>query len=622
MCGIAGQFNRSGQAFSPAQKEFIFNALKRRGPEAKGEKSFALPAGQLELFHRRLSIIELSEEGQQPMQSASGRCWISFNGEIYNYQAIRTALSQEYVKLNTLSDTEVIMAAYEQWGLQTMLDKIDGMFAFALFDQKENKLFLVRDRLGKKPLYYSWTGQALFFSSDIRIVKAQLPQAQLDLASLDYYLTELSSPQPHTIWQEIKQVPPAQLLELELQSGAPQLSTYWRLKKKEPLDLNLNEALEQTENMLRKAIRKRLVSDVPIACFLSGGVDSGLITALMAEESSQRVPSFTIGFAEAIDMNEFAEAKALAQRYDCDHHEIVVEDQLFDQLEDLMDYFGEPFADASILPSSLVCQAVSKEYKVALSGDGGDELFGGYPDYGLAFRSSQFAKKYPQNQYLISQLDKLLNRLKGKKENMGAYYAYLQLPPEKRLFRQMGFWSKEALYAQKQAPKAQEHLQTIWSNFAGSGTAVDQLMRSSLHSRLLNDYLPKVDRASMYHSLEVRSPFLDIDLLNFAFNLPDELKFYQNQNKFLLKQLAKTKIDPQILNRPKKGFSIPIGDWLRGSAKNWGEELLQQLKKRPYFQAHYLDTLWENHQKASNNADALRIWTLLCFELWAEKHLD
>lgn len=297
--------------------------------------------------------------------------------------------------------------------------------------------------------------------------------------------------------------------------------------------------------MLRKAIRKRLVSDVPIACFLSGGVDSGLITALMAEESSQRVPSFTIGFAEAIDMNEFAEAKALAQRYDCDHHEIVVEDQLFDQLEGLMDYFGEPFADASILPSSLVCQAISKEYKVALSGDGGDELFGGYPDYGLAFRSSQFAKKYPKNQYLVSQLDKIMSRLKGKKENMGAYYAYLQLPAEKRLFRQMGFWSKEALYTQKQAPNAQKHLQTVWNNFAGSGTAVDQLMRSSLQTRLLNDYLPKVDRASMYHSLEVRSPFLDIDLLNFAFSLPDELKFYQNQNKFYSSNWPKPKLIPK-----------------------------------------------------------------------------
>lgn len=622
MCGIGGYISKSreykGEAFLAACDE----SMCQRGPDQHGR----LVEGNIGLVHRRLSIIDLSESGRQPMTDISGRLSITYNGEIYNYRELKVELLQKGCHFRSGSDTEVILQGYLIWGFKGLLERLEGMFAFAIYDRQEQILCFARDQFGKKPLYYYQDDTCFLFASDIRPIHKEVKQRlTLDLETIDYYLSELTSPQPHTIWKEIKQLPPAGYLVISLTDFGLIAGTYWKLPRNEPMAVSLEDAVQQTESLLTKAILKRTVADVPVGCFLSGGIDSGLVVSLLATYSSEKVRTFSVGFDG--ENNELPDARIVAERYQTDHHEIIITPSIIDDLPKLLQYVGEPFADSSLLPSYYVCKAMGGQLKVVLSGDGGDELFGGYSQYFLAYKTDRFLANHPAgwSAWLSAQADKLIARAKGKNENAGAYLHYARLSGAERLFRQMGFTEaeKQNLYKADAKPKVPSFFSS-WSNHCWeenqSNSLTSTIMEASLHTRLLNDYLVKVDRASMINSLEVRSPFLDKELAAFAFSLPDEWKFSGAIPKYILKKLASRYFDPAVFTKPKRGFGFPLEKWLHKDFQRRLQELTDPgapLYKMGLFDqktvGHFVDQFYHGTPGLGH-----RIWALLCMDEWSK----
>lgn len=629
MCGIVGIVNRHSKRVPVSMLHKMSSYLKERGPEHRGD----YVEGAVGLGHTRLSIIDLDARSHQPMLVSDNSIVITYNGEIYNFRFLKKQLQQEGVSFTTTSDTEVLLKGYRAWGMDKLLRLVRGMFAFAIWDKRKEKFYLSRDFFGKKPLYYYRDDESFLFSSDIRSIWSQRKEKlSIDYESVDYYLSEISMPQPKTIWKEVKQLAPASYLELDLAKWGGKLREYLKLKPQPIQDISLPEAIEETEVRVKEAIKRRLIADVPIGCFLSGGVDSGLVVALLAQQSPEPVKTFSVGLSHGA-MNELPEAKIVAERYQTEHQEIILEPNVLEILPNLIDYFGEPFADASMIPSFYVTQAISKTLKVALSGDGGDELFGGYDDYGLAYRSGEYLKSYPNRtvRSVRTWLDKIVNRFDSRKENMGAYAAYLRKTPAQKLFRDVGFpFERTDLYFEDsplwKTSFIGPYLDDLWelSEQNSNENVVDVLMRSSLKTRLLNSYLVKVDRMAMLNSLEVRSPFLDFDLAEWAFSLPADLKFNQTTNKLLLKKLAVKHVDANMLNRPKKGFGIPVYRWLREEMYDWMRDILspEQLKKRGLFNVSSVQRLIKEHREGKTNQHTNKLWALICLELWFQSFID
>ena len=621
MCGIAGKIRfRKSEELNECVK-IMTDFLHERGPDASGYWSDE----NLCFGHTRLSIIDLSVNANQPFITDDDNYVISYNGEVYNYLDLRSSLEKYGYKFRTESDTEVILNGFLCWG-ESVFEKLDGMFSISIYDKLKKKVFLARDPFGKKPLYYFIDENCFLFSSDIRSIWfLKHSQLTIDFNSLDFYLTECSIPQPNSIWNEIKQVEPGTYQIINIKNRTIKTSRYFQLENTiSPYDYTIHEVLEITEDLLRKAIIKRTVADVPVGCFLSSGTDSGLVVSILASNSIERINTFTCGFKDS-DMNEIPEAEELAGKYHTKHISIKVDSSGLDEVENIVRYFGEPFADYGSIPSFLISREMSKNFKVALSGDGGDELFGGYEDYGLSARSEFFLEKYPKRpiREFVVILDKLFSRVVPKRENFGAYNHYLQTPGSWRLFRQMGFTAKEKLLLYDKFPfehrnNAIERLQRIWdSHPANSDT--DQLMKASLSTRLLNDYLVKLDRTSMMNSLEVRSPFLDKELAQFAFSIPWQLKYLFTHNKFILKSLGKKYISKDIFDRPKKGFALPLGSWLQQDAHFLREKLLNCDN---YFQSlfsyNYIEELINRH--VSGDYQTRKLWTLVVLAIWLDHY--
>lgn len=621
MCGIAGIFNGSlSNQNLLIEKAHTF--LKERGPDAQAH--IALSGHTL--FHSRLKIIDLTDAANQPFSKHDTH--LVFNGEIYNFLKLKQQLIAEGAQFLTNSDTEVLIEGYNYWGIEKLLKQIDGMFAFCLFDNKINKSFLARDRFGKKPLYLYSKDNQLSFSSDIRILASiHKDRLSINYENIHYYLSELSMPQPSTIWKEINQLGPSSYLEFETETGNLSVKKYWELQTSIS-NLSLVETLEETERLLKLAIQKRTISDVPIGAFLSGGVDSGLIVALLAQQSTKPINTFSVGL-EYAPFNELEDARIVADKYDTNHHEIIVSPNIKNDLEGLISYVGEPFADSSLLPSYYICKEIKQKVSVALSGDGGDEGFGGYNDFGMAHRTDKYYGKLrttPQSALLVA-ISKISHRLFQKEgDNLGAYREYDRIPEPLKLFRDMGvhpmrqlsLWKDSGL-AKKAETSTINYLQSIWTANQRD-KQVDTLMQSSLETRLLNDYLTKVDRSSMINSLEVRSPFLDTSLMEFAMKIPHDIKFHGDVNKYLLKRLAQKHVDKNILSRPKRGFGIPIHEWLRKELYEYSREvILDSSFINQLFNREEISKLITEHRSKSAS-HTHTIWALMCLSLWHKSH--
>lgn len=621
MCGIAGMIRFDGAPAETGVLRRMLPFIERRGPDAEG----IWTDGPVGFAHRRLSIIDLSEGGRQPMTDASGTVTICYNGEIYNYAALRRYLETVGLSSSTDSDTEMLLNGYRRWGIEKLLEKIDGMFAFVIYDKRRQLVFIARDRFGEKPLYYRADQNGLSFSSDIRALHATAPSLSFNAPALDYYLSELSVPQPLSIWNEISQLPPAHFMTLDLRRGNFKTESYWKLNFSSQ-EISEADALATTEQKLRDAVLSRTVADVPVACLLSSGADSGLITALLAQEAGT-VNTFSAGFAWK-EMNELPEAKQLAQRYKTNHTEVYIEPDVRDLVMELPEIFGEPYADSSAIPSLLIYREIRKQYKVALGGDGGDELFGGYFEYPLLWKAEQHARQHPPGT-TATKLKRLANAAAWKagwaEENTGNLETYFAIPHHRKLFRQMGFdeAEKKSLFDPSfhgANGYTENYFLDTWNAHAQRDVTTS-FFAASLHTRLLNDYLVKVDRCAMHYGLEVRSPFLDPALAAFAAQLPNELKLKGGVAKYLLKQLAVKHIDKNFLQRPKRGFGIPVGQWLRGELSDLLKDVLfsNNARQRGIFNQQFVQRIIEEHQSEKRD-HTHQLWALLCFELWMQRY--
>jgi asparagine synthase (glutamine-hydrolysing) len=618
MCGIAGLINFDGKLLFEEKELVAFSdSLKFRGPDATGYLSDIKDGVALQFTHRRLSIIDLSEGGNQPMLSNTGNSVIIFNGEIYNYKTLKNQLQQEGAIFRTGSDTEVLLNGFEYWGIEKLLDKCDGMFAFALYSYNSRELFLARDRFGKKPLYYFYDGQKAVFGSDIRIFDSirEIPK-NLNLNALGYYFAELSVPDPESIWLDIKKIPASHYLCIS--QGKDLLTRpYWKLKMSSDCNLSKEEIVEKTDYLLNEAIKKRLVADVNVAAQLSGGIDSSLICAKMALMSVKPISTYSVGFDDE-SFNELPYARMVADRYKTKHHEMIMQPQDISETQKLILEYGEPFADVSMIPSFMISKFIAQNEKVVIGGDGGDELFAGYYIYYFAEKLAKvkgfswasplvniIAKIAPT--YRVRFLKRLLKAAKNESWQL--------------LNRKMGFDRNELNQIFGNNAEISDaylnHHRQIWDKYADKDFSdLKILLRASIDTRLLNDYLVKVDRASMFASLEMRSPFLDRHLAEFAFSLNEQQLFSPSGTKSILKQLAEKYLPKELIYRNKMGFAVPIGNWFRKELKAEFKSLVfgnkQQMIEMNY---PYLEKLFERHCAGEDHTH--KLWALYVFHYWA-----
>ncbi|MGA2706441.1 MAG: asparagine synthase (glutamine-hydrolyzing) [Isosphaeraceae bacterium] len=638
MCGIAGILDLKGRAVEQPLLERLCACLAHRGPDDEG---FHVE-GNVALGQRRLSIIDLSSGGQ-PMSNEDGTVWVTFNGEIYNFLALRAELEAHGHRFATRSDTEVIVHAFEQYGTGC-LQRFRGMFAFAIWDQKRRLLFLARDRVGKKPLFYARADGQFVFASELQAL-LQHPGVRCgrepDPAALDEYLTYGYIPAPGTAFRNVFKLPPAHFLTLELPeeegvgAAEPKVEPYWRLEYTPKLDLDEDEAAEGLLEVLTEAVRLRLIADVPLGALLSGGVDSSVVVALMSRLSDRPVKTFSIGFDEKA-FNELPYARLVARRYGTDHHELIVRARALDVLPTLVRHYGEPFADSSAVPSYHVAQLTRRHVTVALNGDGGDECFAGYERYlgsGLAERYQRIPR--PVRVGMIEPLAALIPGTLPRRNRLSQAKRFLQVaaqPLARRYLRWVTYFTpeqKQGLYTPEFRARLGEREAGAWllRQFADvrreGCNHLDALLATDVRSYLPYDLLVKMDIATMASSLEARSPFLDHQVMEFAARLPARYKLRGTTLKYLLKKVARKLLPAEILDRRKMGFGMPVGNWMRGELRPLLDDVLLSPRAlaRGYFRPEAVRQLVkENAQGPHDHSNQL--WALLWLELWHQEFLD
>ncbi len=626
MCGICGVVTwQSGTGEDPATLQAMCRRLHHRGPDDEGY--YADASAQLAV--RRLSIIDLAT-GHQPMTNETRTIWLVYNGEIYNYRELRSQLEQRGHAFATHSDSEVIVHAYEEYG-DDCLVRFNGMFAIALWDVPRRRLLLARDRIGIKPLYY-WAGpEQLVFGSELKALMAypSLP-ATLDPVALDQFLTLEYIPTPRTIFAEVRKLPPGH--KLVFSPDGLTNTAYWDISFA-PSAADPADPAEELRALLEDAIRLQLVSDVPLGAFLSGGIDSSTVVALMSEISAAPVQTFSIGFDDS-SYNELPYARALAVQVGAKHTERILEPDIAQLACELVPHFDEPFADFSIFPTYLVSKVAHQAVKVVLSGDGGDEIFGGYEAY-LADRLDRTYRRLPAR--LRQQgLPALFSRLppqpakKGLVNKAKRFVEGAALPPALQHARWMMFMSEDDRQAVYQPDwraglpdnSAEGLLEAHFRKVAHLDPLTQQ-QYVDLKTYLADDILVKVDRMSMAASLEARVPLLDHRLVEFALNLPARLKLNGGRTKALLRRAMQGRLPEAILNRSKQGFSIPLKHWLRGPLRSLMVDTLspQGIGRRGYFSLGTIGRWISEHLDGRAN-HSHRLWALMVFELWHQQVLD
>ena len=658
MCGIAGYLSLSG--LHDGVGTLMADALLHRGPDSGGLWECAETG--VCFSHRRLSIIDLSEAGHQPMVSASGRYVIAYNGEIYNHETVRESIveSGHSAGFRGHSDTESLLVSIEIFGLEKSLAMASGMFAFALWDRHEKALYLARDRLGEKPLYYGWQGKCFLFGSELKALQAHpVFSAEIDPVSMAAYCRYRYVPEPRSIFRDIAKLTPGCFLKLSLDDiqsrgksdairyyAVPELATY--LDKSQSTrfasDGSENESmvLDNIEDTLEQAVQRQLVADVPVGAFLSGGIDSSIIVAMMQKNSTIPVNTFSIGFEEA-GFDESVYARQVAQHLKTSHNEIRVSaGDAREVIPSLPKMFDEPFADSSQIPTFLVAKLAREQVTVSVSGDGGDEVFGGYNRYLYAARSWSTIQKVPvplrrltasgvslmQPERLDSQaMRKFIGFLGGQSiPMMGAKL--------RKASRALGCASLDELYRSicSEWPDPPAILKTGHEPEDWVGqypfrnkdmSAMRWMMMQDKLSYLPGDILTKVDRAAMAVSLETRVPFLDPAVLSMAAQLPDHFLMRDGVSKWCLHQILHRHVPKSLMERPKAGFALPLGQWLRGPLREWAEDLLSEkrLDADQIFQTQPIRASWKRHLAGKEDLDS-RLWTILMFQSWKQANLE
>lgn len=653
MCGITGYLSVN-QFNNLSVIGCMSTAIKHRGPDS--HDYWLGKSNGVALGHRRLAVVDLSPAGAQPMHSADGRFVIAFNGEIYNHLKIRTEL--ELAGLAPLwlghSDTETLLAAVQVWGLETAIKKMIGMFAFALWDKQTLTLSLARDRLGEKPLYYGWQGQGsertFLFGSELKALKAHPSfMADIDRGALCLFLRHNYVPAPYSIYQDIFKLEPGCLLTVSLAQTEPAIVKYWdaaevaRTGVAKPFEGTPDQAVDALEILLKDAVQQQMMADVPLGAFLSGGVDSSTVVALMQAQSSRPVKTFTIGFKEE-GYNEAVHAKAVALHLGTEHTELYVSpQQAMEVIPLLPSLYCEPFADSSQIPTFLVSKLARQQVTVSLSGDGGDELFAGYNRYQLTAQMWRKLSLLPTP--LRSAAANVMRAVPPSTWTAAANW----LPGAKhhpalaglgdKLHKAAGVLASHSvddlylgLVSQIQTPAnfvkgvggtlAVEPPTTLTGNRPELDglNDVERMMLLDAVSYLPDDILCKVDRAGMGVSLEGRVPFLDHRVFEFAWSLPLNYKLRDGQTKWPLRQVLYRYVPKELIERPKMGFGIPLHDWLRGPLKDWAENLLDatRLEREGYFYSEPIRTMWAEHLSGARNW-AHHLWSVLMFQAWLEQ---
>lgn len=627
MCGIAGRWNyRSGAPADARAIARMCDLLAHRGPDGAGTRC----DGPIGFGHRRLAIIDLSEAASQPMRSPDGQTWIVFNGEIYNFQALREDLEGRGHHFLTRSDTEVLLHGYLEFGTD-VIARLRGMFAFAIWDARARRLVLARDRVGKKPLHYRLDGDGIEFASEPKafLGSGSFEPAADDLALL-HYLTYQYVPSPMSAFRGVAKLPPGHLLTIE--DGQLRLERYWSLRYEPKLEIDETEAGDEVLRRLREAVRLRTISDVPLGAFLSGGIDSSLIVALMREVTGS-VRTFSIGFDDA-RYNELPHARAVAAHLGTEHHEFVVHPDAVAVLPRLVWHYNEPYSDSSALPTWYLAELTRRHVTVALNGDGGDESFAGYERYRANLAATRASRYAPAALWHAGVALGAAVRYRGRpgtrRYRTGRMLEVLAETPVRRYARFMFCFHPEChgelLTPEFRARVGAAGVMAHYEAAFGASTAahlVDRMMDYDVRTYLPEDLLVKVDIATMAHSLEGRSPLLDQEVMEFAARLPVTTKLRGTSLKHLLKQVAYRLMPRALLDRPKMGFGVPLDAWFRGELHDFARDhlLSASARARGIVEPRYVERLLDEH-RSGRQPWHYQIWNLLVLELWHRAFID
>jgi asparagine synthase (glutamine-hydrolysing) len=639
MCGFFGVLGGSNNYGDLYKSLKIIN---HRGPDDLG--IWENDCDNISLGHVRLSIVDLTSSGHQPMISSNQRYVIAFNGEIYNFTQIRDEINDFHSKLswNGKSDTEVLLEAISIWGLEKTLMKVNGMFGFALWDRQSKILSLARDRMGEKPVYYGWQKGSFLFGSDLASFR-EFPcfENEIDRNSLALYMRLSYIPAPYSVYKNIYKLLPGHYININLNNKDLEVIKYWdevsiiNKAKNSPFVGSLSESVTTLESLLINSVQNKMVADVPIGAFLSGGIDSSLIAALMQAQSSRPIKTFTIGFDD-VRFNEAKFARDVATHINSDHSEHYFSDQeILEYVPMIKDVYSEPFADSSQLPTILVSKLAKTEVTVALTGDGGDELFCGYRTYNVAqklenLRSNILPKQVVQLlsthnfQKSFSSIENFVRSNFGLNEELRFTQKLIKTAEvlnnssKDELYKSLISRWNDPTSLVLNSFEYQTNFNSLFKDLKNLSFK-EYMMAVDTLTYLPDNNLCKVDRASMFSSLETRIPMLDQNVIEFAWSLPFSTKYFNNEAKWPLKQVLYKYVPKKLIDRPKMGFSVPLGDWLRGPLRDWAEELISEkrLKNEGYFDSLMVRTMWDEHLSKKYNWQH-KLWNVIMFQSWLD----